>query len=1154
MMTDTQTLNLLSRLAPWQPPPTDLPSRWQHLIEDLSAQARGTPHVYVLNTPYDAQGVGDLLRSWGLPLPVVLAGYLMDYDSKLIQDAGMPEASEILRHIQEAAHYVRDIEDEHLHTLLTLPYRDLDALLLAVAIYYQALKRLQAESNGRPYTGDALLRIESVGRILLNISKRLGMWHFKRQVEDITEQLRDPVKFKEDQQEYKDILQKDQDVLEHMQQLLAQRYEQVTHQPVVVVQNPCSISGLKRRMQDAHTTATSHKVQLSGFDLVRFDVIVPTVKDCYLAFGIFSHIGVIQDRVTDLIANPKPNGNSYITFGLILTTDHGLERPIACQFQISTPVMQAITNYGCLYPQYRSCLETGQQTNEASSEQNGQYWNHEDGRVFQTLQNEVDSGVISNEKPIVVYDKSRRRVALPISATALDFAYALGKDVGDIAVEAIVNNRKAPLYRQLEAGDIVEIRTARQTQANEAWLDYAITPRAKQDIKAADTRTKAARKGHALLLSVLKRYHCVLTLMELDEELRLLFKRHKEFSETQEEFLERIADNESQREALNWAAQEIMKQLSNYHQEGAQGQDHSLWIPVVDPHLPKKLVYNEKRICGQCRPSYPRDEKIMGRLRRRDKTLIVHKETCAHLIDRPSGRHSMLVPMSWQPQPPAFRVAFRVMVQDRRGLVFDLARHLRRRGCELIAITAEAASPKTGIGHIYFTIETHSEKEVIDIWEDVYSVENIVEVMIDAERTPSSVCERMNTLYQNRETLAGKTVIEFTWEEALQTLPPRRLTLSSPFDIARPPAPKMFFGRSEETRTMWRELCEDKKGRALVLFGPRRSGKSSICHNFLASQIYAPNLGVLFSLQNAVRDSEAEILKQLAERISDAFHEQLGQSAPVWDDFQVGDPQVRFRQLLQTCFEHVAGARLVLALDEFGGAIEAFDAGFLDLRFFTYWKELITEVPQLSLIVSLPTSAHYRLCSDRLAPAFNFAQTLPMSFLDTESAKRLLADPLRERGIAIHPNTVAIAVTLAGGSPYYLTLIGNELIAQLNREVSKQVVSDKTLKMVIDHFIASEAFQNFEFLRSELQHRQEFAILETMIDYMNRFNQAEMQLMKIASLAQLRVPIARRHLDRLRTGLILDENGPSSNPFYSFKIELVRRWLTRNRWFFTVDS
>ncbi len=155
----------------------------------------------------------------------------------------------------------------------------------------------------------------------------------------------------------------------------------------------------------------------------------------------------------------------------------------------------------------------------------------------------------------------------------------------------------------------------------------------------------------------------------------------------------------------------------------------------------------------------------------------------------------------------------------------------------------------------------------------------------------------------------------------------------------------------------------------------------------------------------------------------------------------------------------------MLALDEFGGAIDAFDAATLEFRFFTYWKELIAEVPQLSLIIALPTSSHYRLCSEQFAHAFSFAQPLPMSFLDTESAKRLLADPLHELHIAIHPNTVALAVTLTGGSPYYLTLIGQQLIEQLNRDVRRQMVSDKALKDVIDRFVEKDAIQNFNFLR-----------------------------------------------------------------------------------------
>ena len=1145
------TVQMLSALAPWQPAPTAIPAGWQRFMRDLVSQAAGTPHEYVLDTPYDANSVGNLLRTWGLPLPVVLAGYLMEYDSKLIQSSGLPESDEIIHHIQEASRYAHDIEDEHLHPLLNPPYRDLGALLLAVVTYYQALKRLQKQNNGKPLSGNMLIHIESVGRTLLNISKRLGMWHFKRQVEDITEQLRDPVMFAEDQKEYLDILHKDDSKLEHVRQLLIQGYQQVTRHPVTIIYYPCSVAGYKRRQQDAQTV-TSQKVQLTGFDLVTFVVIVPMVKDCYTAFGIFSQLGIIQDKVSDQIANPKPNGNSLIAFGLMLNTANGSEKSRICQLQIATRIMQAIAYFGCLYPDYRSYLERSHNPKKDQSLPAKHYWNSEEGKVFQIAQNEITADAYPAERyaTIIVYDKSRKPFALPVNATAIDFAYVLGKDVGDLAVEAFVNNRKAPLYRPLEAGDIVEIRTARQSQATDAWLDYAKTPGAKQDIKEAVRRRTTEHKGYELLQQELRKYHHELTPRELDEELRLLLKRRH--LGTQQAFLAGLGDGGKGSYTPNWAAQEIMKQIGEHNQVMAQGSDRSIWVPVIEGHMSKKITYRTQRNCGLCRPSYPRDEKIMGRLRRRSGELIVHNETCSHLIDRPLGRHSMLVPMTWQPQAPALRVAFRVMVQDRRGLIFDLTRQLRHHNCDLLAINAEAINPKTGIGHMNFTVEAHSENEVMDVWEDVYNIDNIVEVMIDPIGTPAPVYEHLNALYQNRDKLAAKTLIEFTWEEAVNTLPRRGQTLLSPFDISRPPVPMMFFGRSEETRFMRRELCDGEQGRALVLYGPRRSGKSSICHNFLGSQVHPPYWGVLFSLQNAIGETEAMILRDLSDRVSSAFSERLQQRAPVWDDFQDSDPQKRFKRVLQASLKQVPGSRLVLALDEFGGAIDAFDAGTLEFRFFTYWKELMAEVPRLSLIIALPTSSHYRLCAEQFAHAFSFAQTLPMSFLDTESAKRLLADPLHELHIAIHPNTVALAVTLTGGSPYYLTLIGQQLIEQLNRDVRRQVVSDKALKAVIDHFIEKDAIQNFNFLRTELQNKEEFVILETMIDSMHYSNQVEMQLAKIASLAHMRVPHARRHLDRLRSGLILEEHGPPTNPFYSFKIDLVRRWLSRNRSFFTV--
>lgn len=389
-----------------------------------------------------------------------------------------------------------------------------------------------------------------------------------------------------------------------------------------------------------------------------------------------------------------------------------------------------------------------------------------------------------------------------------------------------------------------------------------------------------------------------------------------------------------------------------------------------------------------------------------------------------------------------------------------------------------------------------------------------------------------------------------SWEEGVAKLLPRVQVLINPFDISRPA--RLFVNRTEEMMVMRRELCDQEVGQALVLHGPRRSGKTSLSQHFLERQVSPPYWGALVSLQNAINATETTILMQIADKIGTAFLAQLEHDPPKWEDYTDNDPQVRFKKFLQSCLMQVPGSRLILALDEFGAALESFERHFLSLRFFTYWKELMNDIPQLSLIFVLPTSAYYLLNSKELANMFSFAMVLSMSFLDTASAEHLLADPLRDMHIAIHPNTLALAVKLTGGNPYYLSLIGQQLIFHLNRDFQKQVVSDDDLNQVIEKIIMDRTSQNFDFLKTELQNEEELVILEAMIDFMNRSKVREVQLKKLGSLVGMPVALTRQHLDRLRSGLILDEVGPPSNPFYSFKIELIRRWLSHNRSFFAV--
>src|SRR6266516_1099165 len=1154
--------NLNSDLTLWKPTPTQIPEQWMKLAEELDQEVKGSQRPYIMKVKYNAQRVGNMLRSWGLPWHVVIAGYLWEYEKELILQANLDEMNEVLSHIDESNSYCKYIEDEQLPPLLTPPYRDLGGLLIAVAIFYQALLTLQEQSNERSYTGKILSQIESVGRTLLNIAKRLGMWYFKRDIEDLLEQLRSSRKFAELKKDHTHILHQDALMLEEIRQFLITSYHKATKQTITVVCTPCGIAGMKRRQQDSQTTAILSKPRLTGFDLVTFDVIVPTVQDCYNAFGLLSQLGHIQDqRIIEEIANPKLNGNSRIALGLVLKPQGPYTQVLKwpetyariCHLQIATPFMQAINWYGCLHPDYYQTFTNKPQQVEINSQSIQHLWTGEEGRVFQELNDFLATRhpPIETITAIVVYDKNRNPIALPKGATALDFVYKLDSEVGDHAVEAFINNRQAPLYRVLDAGDIVEIRTSNELQTQDYWLseNFALTSLARRQIKESLNRRFPYLKGYHSLQNILERYHFTLTREDLERELRLLLRQHN--LGTPQSYLKRLDKTDELPYTLDWAAQQIMRQVAERNESLSSVGGRSSWIPVLDIDLTvtKKFIH-QQRLCNFCQPTYPRDMKIMGRLRKHSGELVVHKASCPHLIDRTRAQQSVLLPMTWQPQPPAFRVAFFVTAQDRKGLILDLTRHLRRHQCDLLSITAKALT-KFGEAQILFTIEAYTDKEVLDIWQEVSGIENVTKVEIDAATTSARTRDRLQKLRKQEMVLPGKTPVELAWEESMVTLQPRNPILKNPFDISRPATAKMFFGRSAETKIMQRELCDGEQGKALMLYGPRRSGKSSICKNFLESQVPLPYCGVLFSLQNFIQHNEETILMQLAEKISEEFSEQLHLPAPDWQRYNSRDPQVRIKQVVQDCIARVPGSRLVLALDEFGGVIESYEKGILEPRFFTFWKDLMNEIPQLSLVFALPTSAHNTLSSKRFGNAFSFVQPLPMMFLDTKSAEQLLIDPLRDQNVEIYPNTVALAVKLTGGNPYFMTLIGQQLIHHLNQETDKQLITDEDLRLVVEHLIEAGFNQNFVYLKRELQNNQKFRILEAIVELTTRSNQAKVQLKKIAFWLNLPVSVSRRHLERLRNGLILEENGPASNPYYSFPIELVRRWLAHNRWFFT---
>nr|MBA2678516.1 TGS domain-containing protein [Ktedonobacteraceae bacterium] len=862
-------------LTPWTPEPGDVPAAWMQLVETLAQQVQGLHRTYVLGVRYDASSVGRLLRSWGLRWPVVVAGYLWEHEKEQIRSAHLDELESVLGHIAEATEYVHNILHENLSSLLNPPYHDIGGLLIAVAIYYQTLQTLQQQNNGQSYIGDTQAKIKRVGSTLLNIAKRLGMWYFKRDIEDLIEQLCYPTRFAENKLELSNILERDAEMLNATCQLFEMTYREATRQDIRVIYTACGVAGLGRRLQDAHTITTSQKdkTRLTGFDLVTFDVIVPTVRECYAALGVLSQLGHIQDRITNQLAHPKSNGCSHIALGLVLHTRDTRTRHLrrllqdncTCQLQIATQLMQAITGYGCLHPLCYPLYTKAPRSHEIKSPSVAALWSRAEGRVFWAIKDAFSHHLqVDAEAPVIVYSKDRTPVKLPKGAKVLDFAYALDEMTVKYAVEAFINNRKAPLHSELNAGDVVEIITSSEVQVQDYWLEdeYAITPTAQQHIKDL---LHPQHRGYKLLRQELEQHNYRLSSSEIERLLHPLLKRYG--LETPSIYLAQLDKAGEPPFTPTWAAQKLMEQITQRNESLLIERVEFHRVPAPDKQaLGHTQFIRHQRLCSFCKPAYPHDIHITGRLRKRSGELIVHKDGCVHLTRQDLSKQVTFIPMIWEGQSWTVRVGFFVRTHDRPGLIHDITRCLLLHQCVLLSINADP--PRSSEGHIRFMIATYAEQEAVSILWDVNKISEIEEVDFDPAATAPAIYSHLKTLVKRGVKLTEKTRADRLWKECLDELLPRSSILKNPFDISRPATATMFVGRSGEMETMERELCAGEQGKALMLYGPRRSGKSSICKNFIEHEVKPPFWGVFFSLQAALEQNEEALFSQLANEIS----------------------------------------------------------------------------------------------------------------------------------------------------------------------------------------------------------------------------------------------------------------------------------------------
>jgi RelA/SpoT family (p)ppGpp synthetase len=253
-------------------------------------------------------------------------------------------------------------------------------------------------------------------------------------------------------------------------------------------------------------------------DIFGFRVIVKTLPECYQALGIVHTTWpVVPGRFKDYISTPKQND-----YRSIHTTVIGPSRQ-RVELQIRTREMHQIAEYGiAAHALYKD--GAGSPTEMLSRESSAYAWLR---RTIELLAEGSNSEeFLEHTKLELFHDQvfcftpKGKLIALPRRANAIDFAYAVHTDVGNMAVGCKINGKIAPLASELANGDEVEIITSKvQSAPPAAWESLVTTGKARAAIRRA-TRAAVRHQYAGLGRRIIERFFQRAKMAYTDEKLQ----------------------------------------------------------------------------------------------------------------------------------------------------------------------------------------------------------------------------------------------------------------------------------------------------------------------------------------------------------------------------------------------------------------------------------------------------------------------------------------------------------------------------------------------------------------------------------------------------------------------------------------------------------
>ena len=339
------------------------------------------------------------------------------------------------------------------------------------------------------------LKAKETLEILAPIAHRLGLSYIKAELEELSLKYYKPEAFDQIEEELNSTKEERDKSVEEMKKRVSD----------ILIENNIEfeIKGRAKSIYSIYNKLQKGKKLSDIYDIYALRVIVNTKAECYQVLGlIHAKYKPLPKRFKDYIANPKTN-----MYQSLHTTVFGFDgKPY--EIQIRTFEMDKVAERGIA--SHWSYKEQGKKI-QNSMEQKLQVFRNimelnlydvSDEDFVKSVQNEVLG------ENIYVYTPKGDVFELPKGATPIDFAYRVHTKIGETMVGAIVNDNIVPLDYELHTGDIVNIKTNKNSKPSQEWLSIVKSSQTKNKIRAFFSKIdkkEAIEKGKDLLLKEIRR-------------------------------------------------------------------------------------------------------------------------------------------------------------------------------------------------------------------------------------------------------------------------------------------------------------------------------------------------------------------------------------------------------------------------------------------------------------------------------------------------------------------------------------------------------------------------------------------------------------------------------------------------------------------------